>query len=75
MLGIEKKSKWIPLVAYNAEGNDYITFVRKGFKTGMIYFKTKNITPSMRCTYNFRGHNLFDIKEQFTKVLIFGSNT
>ena len=37
----EKKTKWIPLVAYNQSGNDYIVFVRKGLRSGMLYLKLK----------------------------------
>jgi hypothetical protein len=64
----EKKTKWIPLVSYNTSGTDYIVFVRKGLKSGMIYFKTKRITPFATCSYNF-NITLFDVDEQFDKVL------
>lgn len=64
----EKKTKWQPLVAYNANGTDYIVFACKGLKSGIIYFKTKNITPIGVCSYNFNA-TLFDIKKQFDSVL------
>lgn len=64
----EKKTKWQPLVAYNARGTDYIVFVRKGLKSGMVYLKTKRITPIGVCSYNFNA-TLFDIKKQFDSVL------
>lgn len=65
----EKKSKWIPLVAYNTGGTDYIVFVRMGKRSGMIYFKTKRITPFMSdVSYNF-SKELFDIKKQFEQIL------
>ena len=64
----EKKTSWHPLVAYNASGTDYIVFARKGLKTGMIYFKTKRITPYGVCSYCFTP-NLFDIKKGFEDVL------
>ena len=62
----EKKTKSQPLVAYYASGKDYIVFVRKGLKSGMIYFKAKRITPIGVCSYNFNT-TLFDIKKQFDK--------
>ena len=65
----EKKTKWQPLVAYNASGTDYIVFARKGLKTGMIYFKTKRNTPLGVCSYNFNS-SLFDIKIKFNDVLL-----
>ncbi len=64
----EKKTKWVPLVAYNYGGSDFIVMVRKGEKSGMLYFKTKKVTPFMEYSYNFRG-DLFDIREQFNKIL------
>lgn len=64
----ERKTKWIPLIAYNNNGTDYFVLVRKGIKSGMIYFKTKDITPFSKCSYNFRS-SIFDIKEQFSKLL------
>jgi len=64
----EKKTKWLPLVAYNQSGTDYIVFVRKGIKSGMIYFRTKRITPTFSISYNFQK-TLLDIKEQFDKIL------
>ena len=64
----EKKTKWQVLVAYNQGGIDYIVFARKGLKSGMIYFKTTNVTPPSVCSYNFNS-TLFDIKKGFDDVL------
>lgn len=64
----EKKTKWQVLVAYNQNGTDYIVFARKGLKSGMIYFKTKKVTPTFVCSYNFHS-TLFDIKKGFDNVL------
>jgi hypothetical protein len=64
----EKKTEWIPLVAYNSSGTDYIVFVRKGVKSGMLFFKTKRNTPLGVCSYNF-GKPIFDIEKQFQEVL------
>lgn len=63
----EKKTNWLPLVAYNEAGNDYIVFARKG-KSGMLYFRIKKVTPHFACSYNFTT-KLLDIKEQFDKIL------
>jgi hypothetical protein len=64
----EKKTKWQVLVTYNEDGVDYIVFARKGIKSGMIYFKTKKVTPPFRYSYNFKS-TLFDIKKGFDDVL------
>jgi hypothetical protein len=66
---LEKKTKWQVLVAYNEGGTDYIVFARKGLKSGMIYFKTKKITPFLRCSYNFNS-TLFDIRKGFEDILL-----
>lgn len=65
----EKKTKWQVLAAYNHLGIDYIVFARKGLKSGMIYFKTKRVTPIFGGeSYNFRS-SLFDIKKGFDDLL------
>lgn len=64
----EKKTKWEVLVAYNQNGIDYIVFARKGLKSGMIYFKTKRITPVGSSSYNLHP-SLFDLKKSFAQVL------
>lgn len=64
----EKKTKWIPLVAYNAGGTDFMILVRKGIKSGMLYFKIKNCSPFASCSYNF-NKDMFDIRKQFETIL------
>lgn len=64
----EKKTKWIVLCTYNSAGNDFIVFVRKGKRTGMLFFKTKNISTLSQCSYNLNP-SLFDIKESFKSIL------
>jgi hypothetical protein len=64
----EKKTKWVALVTYNQGGTDYIVFARKGLKSGMIYFKTKRVTPPFTCSYNFNS-TLIDINVGFDDVL------
>jgi hypothetical protein len=63
----EKKTKWIPLVAYNAGGTDYMVMARKGLRTGMIRFKTKRVTPIATCSYNF-STSLLDINKTFSEL-------
>lgn len=65
---MSKKTKWKPLVTYNNMGYDYIVFARKGRKSGMVYFKTKRVTPFGTNSYNF-VRTLFDIKIQFDKTI------
>jgi hypothetical protein len=62
-----KTTCWVPLATYNTGGSDYIVFARRNLKTGMIYFKTKNISPRMITSYLFAAP-LVDIKQQFTLV-------
>lgn len=38
-----KKTKWIPLGNYSFSDKDYVVFVRANLKTGMMFFKVKNI--------------------------------
>ena len=64
----EKKTKWQVLITYNQDGTDYVIFVRKGLKSGMLYFKTKRVTPKFVCSYNLNS-TLFDIKKGFNDVL------
>lgn len=64
----EKKTKWIPLATYNSVATDYIVFVRRGLKTGMLYFKTKRVTPLFVCSHNL-VKNFFDVSLQFDKAL------
>jgi len=65
----DRKTKWVPLAAYNNGGTDFIVLVRRGKKTNMLYFKTKQITPRFLSSYNFT-QSLLNISEQFAKVLI-----
>jgi len=65
----QKKTKWRILATYNSDGNDYIVFVRKNIKTGMLYFKSINISPLSRTSYLFIVNNLFDIKDAFDKIV------
>lgn len=64
----EKKTKWIPLTSYNDQGRDWIVFARRGLKTGMIYFKSKLVTPLTSNSYIFNG-KLLEIEKQFEFVL------
>ena len=58
----EKKTKWVILTAYSSQGDDCIVFVRKGLKSGMLYFKSKNTTLSGKSSYSF-SHSMFDTKK------------
>jgi hypothetical protein len=65
----QKKTKWRIFATYNSSGNDYIVFVRKNTKTGMLYFKSKNISPIGKTSYLFMGNSIFDVKEVFDKIV------
>jgi hypothetical protein len=64
----EKKTKWQVIVTYNQNGNDYIVFARKGVKSGMLYFKTKCVTPIHSSSYNFNP-SFFDVKKRLEAVI------
>jgi len=64
----EKKTKWVPLAAYNCGGTDFMVLVRRGKKTNMLYFKTKRITPAYLSSYNFTTP-LLNVSEQFAKAM------
>lgn len=64
----EKKTKWIPLHEYNHDGTDYIILMRRGVKSGMIYFKVKVVSPKFAQSFFFKG-DIFNTKDQFDKIL------
>jgi len=66
----ERKTNWITFATYNHNGNDFIVFVRRGVKSGMLYFKTKSVSPFASCSYLFdKPHDfIVDLKEQFKKI-------
>lgn len=63
-----RKSDWIPLHSYNESGCDWILFGRKR-SDGMLFFKTKKITPALRLTYIFNGNQVLEIKNEFPKLI------
>jgi len=68
---IGKKSKWIPLGNFSHGSSDHITFVKKNFKTGMLYFKTKQVNGwfgAMQCYSNFVPSGLIDTKKQWEYI-------
>lgn len=66
----EGKTKWITFTTYNQNGNDFIVFVRRGLKSGMLYFKTIKVSPMASCSYMFeKPHDyIVDMKQQFEKI-------
>jgi len=64
----EKKTKWQIIATYNQNGNDYIVFARKGLRSGMLYFKTKCVTPFHSSSHNF-NHLFFDTKKSLFEVI------
>lgn len=63
-----KLTKWKVMATYNQSGSDYIVFVRKNIKTGMMYFKTKRVGSPFVCSYHFIV-NLVDIQKTFDEML------
>lgn len=43
----KRLTKWIPLGSFDFSGVQYIVFVRKNIKTGMLKFKTKRINGKL----------------------------
>jgi hypothetical protein len=60
----DKKTKWIPFGNYIYAGNDYIVFVRKNLKTGMLYFKTKRVQLRFS-TRELMPFKLIDVEKQW----------
>jgi hypothetical protein len=48
-----KKSKWIPLMAYEYSGNSYMILCSKNLKTGMLYFKCKKMNGFSSLSYRY----------------------
>lgn len=61
-------TKWTPFGNYSHGSDNYIVLARKNTKTGMIYFKVKNIN---RFKYSniFVPNDLIDVKKAFKYLL------
>ena len=65
-------TKWIPLGNYQYGGTDYITFVRKNLKTGMMFFKTKQVNTNWSIdtnTNNILPSKLINVEMQWDLIV------
>ena len=62
------KSKWIPLVAYNDSGKDFLVLAKRNRITGMIRFRTKRMT-GLNTLSHFASCININIVDQFAKVM------
>lgn len=60
-------TKWIPLGNYSHAGSDYIVFVRKNIKNGMMQFKTKIANPSW-FSNRFLPIAMIDVKKAWDEI-------
>ena len=60
-------TKWIPFGTYEYSYTNYIVFVRKNTKTGMMYFKTKTVQGSFNHGLIFRN-DLIDVKKSWDAI-------
>lgn len=66
-----KFTKWIPLGNHEYAGVDYITFVRKNIKTGMMEFKTKRVNtnnPFDTSVHSVLNKSLINVSEAWNKI-------
>lgn len=67
----KRYTKWIPLGGFTFGNNEYVTFVRKNIKTGMLRFKTKQVNGwfgSMGCTNPFMPDNIIDTAKAWEEI-------
>lgn len=65
-----KKTKWIVLGNYQYGGSDYVVFVRKNLKNGLLDFKIKNVHAwKMMSCDNILPNGLIDVKAQWDKII------
>lgn len=65
------RTKWIPLGMFSFSGYDYVTFIRKNLKTGMLYFKTKRVNRhflAVNCVNNVLPHNLINTQKVWDDI-------
>jgi len=65
------KTKWIPLGNFEFGGRDYIVFVRKNKRTGMLKFRTKRVNFnwwSSKTVYNILTDDLIDVQKQWDAI-------
>lgn len=66
-----RKSKWVALGKFTFGNKEYVTFVRKNLKNGMLDFKTKRVNNplfSMGCVNPFLPANLIDTKKVWDEI-------
>lgn len=61
-------TKWVPFGNYNYGTAEYIVFVRKHFKTGMMQFKTKRIHDWWKGKDLFVPVYLIDVKQAWEEI-------
>lgn len=66
-----KKTKWIVLGNYSYGYTDYVVFVRKSLKTGLLDFKVKSVHPhtTFRGAGNILAKDLINVTEQWNKII------
>ena len=68
----KRYTNWTPLGSFDFQGKDYITFIRKSKKDGMIHFKTKRVNKPFgvnNCVNNVIFKNLIDTEKAWSKVV------
>jgi len=66
-----KLTKWIPLGKFCHGVTEHVTFARKNLKTGMIYFKTKQVNGWFGagiCTTPFMPHDIIDTQKAWDEL-------
>jgi len=63
-------TKWIPFGNYSYGDADYIVFVRKNKKTGILQFKTKTTYSFFSWKSSYIPNDLINVKEQWQKILL-----
>jgi len=67
----KRYTKWCALGSFTHLSYDYVTFIRKNLKNGLLQFKTKRVNgwfAVMQCTTPFMPSNLIDTGKVWNEV-------
>lgn len=62
-------TKWIPLANYQANGSDYVVFIRGNKRTGMLYFKVKIVHIRTIYTRPVLDPDLINVKKSWDEII------
>ena len=67
----KRYTKWVALGSFSFTNYDYVTFIRKNLKNGLLQFKTKKVNGwfgVLGCTSNFMPTSLINTQKVWDDV-------